>query len=74
MTHIVSLPSKKKLREQLAAGESIYAADPAVINPDPVLLSPDSSRPVGFSIIATNHPRRSWFAKITRTRSGWRVE
>jgi len=28
---------------------------------------------VGQSEVVTNHPKRSWFAKIERTATGWRV-
>ena len=76
MTMIISgFASKKTLKEAAANGQDFFIEDPA--------LMPEwrkygarfkaSSLPIGAVIVATNHPKRSWFAEIRMTPSGIKV-
>lgn len=74
MTWIVhGAKTKKELREKLmsCAALGIAFEDPAFMAPQWI----EAHRaPIGFKCVATNHPKRSWFAAIERTANGWRVE
>lgn len=73
MTCIVyGAKTKKGLKESLdLGGVAIQIEDPSIFKPR-YFTAADMA--VGQSEVVTNHPKRSWFAKITRTASGWRVE
>ena len=72
MTHIVDplIKTKKQLREEIKNGYAarIYMHDPAIVNPDSGTIPGLVDR--HGSIFCTNHPKRSWFAEITRDRNG----
>lgn len=77
MTHIVSpskFPTKKSLREAVKAGTRVYVTDPAIIGAingelrEVLALCEQRGDKHGFTV--TNHPKRSWFAQITRNAKG----
>jgi hypothetical protein len=71
MTCIVELPSKKALRERIAtAPERVYITDPSIFKPRYFTAS---EMTIGQREVVTNHPKRSWFAQITRTATGFKV-
>ena len=75
MTMIVQVATKKELKSQLLAGEAVRIEDPALM---PAWRKYGESflateLPVGAVICVTNHPKRSWFAEITRTADGFKV-
>lgn len=63
MTCIVSFRTKKSLKEAVRSGIPVIIRDPSIFNPRsfPILDLKE-----GETVIVTNHPRRSWFAQITR--------
>lgn len=66
MTCIVNaqrFPTKKSLKEALAAGQSVVIQDPSIFNPRTIR---NEDMQDGESIIVTNHPKRSWFGCIKR--------
>lgn len=67
MTAIVSKISKKELKESVMKGENFYIEDPAIINANSFFLL---DMPVGTKVFVTNHPKRSYFAKIERNLNG----
>ena len=69
MTHICSqFKTKKALKEAVKAGERVYLADPAIINPSSGYIEDIlKDQP---EITCTNHPKRSWFARIYRGKKG----
>ena len=75
MTHIVDpqkYPTKKALKEAvLSKPETVFLSDPSPFTNDS--KHADSIRE-GESLVCTNHPKRSWFAKITRRNGKLRVE
>jgi len=73
MPHIVRpfLRYKKDLREALQSDKPLIFADPSLFNPQSYTTK---SMPIGTSIIVTNHPKRSWFARVERTEKGWKVD
>jgi hypothetical protein len=75
MTCIVTgFPTKKALREALAAGRTAYITNPSVFPPSRFEHEGwTDSIPLGKTVIVTNHPKRSWFAQITRTEKGLKV-
>lgn len=64
MTCIVKdFKTKKALKEHVQAGHDFTVEDPSLFNPyygDAKTLL----RRKGSSIVVTNHPKRSWFAKV----------
>jgi len=74
MTHTVNpgqFKTKKILRDTLAAGRAVFFEDPAIANPRPKY---STEMQMGESLTVTNHPKRSWYARITRTAAGIKVE
>ena len=80
MTHIVSLnglegsEAKKKdltrlLQEQPNA---VYFDDPSIFTG--AWSGWADQMKIGQSLICTNYPRGSWFARVTRTTDGYKVE
>lgn len=70
MVCIVNYASKRELKEAVASG--IGAIEDRSINfayHGPIEKHPGLRHP-GNTIYATNHPKRSWFAQIRRTKSG----
>ena len=70
MTHIVDpkrFPSKKSLRTAMEAGEGVLFSDPSIFEPRSYY---SLEMPVGTTITCTNHPKRSWFASVTRKDDG----
>jgi hypothetical protein len=65
-----SIKYKKNLLPDLQSGEKLFFADPSIINPKSFYSQ--TMRP-GESFICTNHPKKSWFAKVERTEDGWKV-
>ena len=74
MTHIVppTIKTKKELKEEIKAGRRLYFQDPSLFNPQSWEVNSTSnlSLPKGSTIYCTNHPKRSWFAQITRKQDG----
>jgi len=73
MTCIVSptvFPSKKALKEHLAAGANVNIYDPTIFN-ERRFTARDMA--VGEVVVVTNHPKRSWYAQIKRTEDGFKV-
>lgn len=72
MTHIVNIdkyPTKKSFKQAIAEGKVVRVIDPAIINPvggsvDYVLRTLEQRGEDGF--VVTNHPKRTWFAHVTR--------
>ena len=74
MTCIINgnFPSKKSVRLWVQQDpESVLIRDPAIVNPrsNGSWFSANSLR-AGESVLVTNHPKRTWFAKIGRKASG----
>ena len=68
MTMIIEgYASKKALREAVAAGTEVTVYDPSLMEDWRKYgeYFKISSLPEGASIVATNHPKRSWFAEIS---------
>lgn len=80
MTHIVAgFTTKKFLKETLARRVRVIFEDPSVHNPKEVFVEWNGPHLVtnlteGETIFCTNHPKRSWFAKITRKGNILKVE
>ena len=72
---ILHAPAKIKtvdhLKQALTGNQKLYFSDPSVIKRQSIL---SINMKVGDSIICTNHPKRSWFAKITKDNEGWIIE
>ena len=66
--HIVPfIKTKAEFKRRLQHGESLFLRDPslfAVASVTTHQLDP------GRSVLVTNHPKRSWFAKVKRTHNG----
>lgn len=63
MTCIVSFVTRKQLKEAINNNHDFFIEDPAWINPQSCMAS---KLPEGKTVVVTNHPKRSWFAKITK--------
>jgi hypothetical protein len=71
MTCIVQLPTKKALKERLTTNPArVYIDDPSIFNPRG--FSAEEMK-IGQREVVTNHPKRSWFAQIERTATGFKV-
>lgn len=71
MTCIVKFPTKKALRDAIAEGKTnFWIEDPSIF--DPRVFTPTEMQ-IGESVVVTNHLKRSWFAKIARTKNGYKV-
>lgn len=57
-------PTKKSLRQALLAKEVVSFRDPSIVATR-TFTSEDMR--VGEQIVVTNHPKRSWFAEVTKT-------
>jgi hypothetical protein len=79
MTHIASHKTKKAFKEAVtlsqerdetgqAKGRPVYLDDPSIFNP--VSGSVFEIMQKVHHITVTNHPKRSWFASITRKADG----
>lgn len=75
MTCIVQgFKTKKALREHLAAGGDTFISNPSFFPPNRFEYDGMACRlPIGQVVIVTNHPKRSWFAQIERTETGFKV-
>ncbi len=73
MTHITSAKTKKDLKVKAASYNedglfaNTYFSDPSVFDPQSYTFH---TLPVGKSITVTNHPKRTWFASISKLPSG----
>lgn len=70
MTCIVNpeqFPSKLSLRRAIAAREPIEIEDPSVFKPRKFLVADMTP---GQVEVVTNHPKRSWFAELTKLADG----
>lgn len=68
MTCIIDarLKTKKQLREALhnpEARKRFFITDPSIVNPRHFSID---DMPIGEDLVVTNHPKRSWFAQISR--------
>lgn len=70
MTHIVpaDIKTKRALRDAINRGANVWLFDPAIVNP----MSGDYRTILAArgEVVCTNHPKRSWFARITTNTSG----
>lgn len=78
MTMQVNCPSKKKLKELLTSAPlSVTFYDPSFI-PEWRAFGKAyftlADVPPGATFVCTNHPKRSWFAEVTRTKEGAKVK
>ena len=65
MTHIVEgFKTKKALKEAVAAGANPYISNPAYGMFPGQWQGFLKELPTGTGVMATNHPKRSWFASI----------
>jgi hypothetical protein len=68
MSHIVSparYPSKKAFKEAVTANpEAVYVDDPSLFDPCSGSVAHILERHGSFTV--TNHPKRSWYAAVTR--------
>jgi len=71
MTHIASYPSKKHFKEAALAGKA-YVDDPSMFSP--VSGRIDQVLDQKGEITVTNHPKRSWFARVYRKDGQIKVE
>lgn len=72
MTHIVKgALTKKGLKDKLeSAPDQVYFEDPSEgINPDAWSGTAAQMSP-GQSLTCTNHPKRTWFAGVTKRQNG----
>lgn len=76
MTHIVEahVKTKKQLREMLTSTpERVVFHDPSSrISGEPAIVEAHLM-PVGKTLYCTNHPKRSWFARVTKTHAGFKI-
>lgn len=73
MTCIVDMPSKKALREHLRQNGDVMIEDPSIMAPFSGYLSVYLAN--HGEAIVTNHPKRSWFARIRLRKDGsYRVD
>jgi len=63
MTCIVKVKSKKQLVDDIKEGKNIIIEDPSIFNPRSFWSNNISE---GEKIVVTNHPKRSFFAIITK--------
>lgn len=63
MTCITTIETKKKLKEAINAGIPVYIDDPSIMNPRSFAASEIKE---GQTVTVTNHPKRNYFASITR--------
>jgi hypothetical protein len=59
----VLYPTKKSLRLALLSGREVWANDPSYFTPRDFCLQ---HIPEGRVEFVTNHPKRSWFAQVSR--------
>jgi hypothetical protein len=72
MTCIVQFPTKKAFKERVMSDPGrVYIEDPSIFQPR-YFHAVDMA--VWQREVVTNHPKRSWFAQITRTATGFKVE
>ncbi len=77
MTHIVT-GTKKELKQNLRTPTGngvpqvdVYFNDPSVF--EGTWSGWASQMSIGQSLTCTNHPKRSWFAVVERTKDGFKV-
>jgi len=63
MTCIVSCETKKELKQAISEDRDLSIEDPSIMNPRCFSLSEIQE---GEKVYVTNHPKRSWFAQISR--------
>lgn len=63
MTCIVAHKTKKSLKEEIRKGVSVIIQDPSIMSSRSFQVSDIQE---GETVFVTNHPQRTWFAKITR--------
>ncbi len=73
MTHIVELKykTKKAFKEGVKMGDNPFLSDPSIINPHSGYLNELLGELE--DIYVTNHPKRSWFARIRRSKKTGRI-
>ena len=72
MTHISSYPTKKAFKEAVARDlRAVYVDDPSIFNPRSGSVA-DVLTAGEFTV--TNHPKRSWFARVYRKAGTVRVD
>ena len=71
MTHISSFKTKKQLKEAVKEGKTVYLQDPSIINP--VSGSLEQILEQKPDITCTNHPKRSWYARIYRNKKTGKI-
>lgn len=78
MTHITSIPTKKAFKEAVLANKTVYLDDPSIFGPVSGTLE-HIFKTLGETIqypyiTVTNHPKRSWFARVERVNGKWVVK
>jgi len=58
--------SKAELQRHVAAGHGFSIIDPSLFSPPYGNLFDANDLPEGAQVVATNHPKRSWFATISK--------
>lgn len=73
MTAIADYPTKKAFREAIAANpRTVRIEDPSIIDPWIGNIADACVRKE--AVYVTNHPKRSWFAKVTVKNGTYKVE
>ena len=71
---ITGVTSKGELKRLATQGEAalanVWIEDPSIFNPRSFGAT---EMAVGQREVVTNHPKRSWFAQIERTATGFKV-
>lgn len=72
MTAITDYPTKKAFREAVAANpRQVLIEDPSIVDPWKGNIEDALTRK--GDVFVTNHPKRSWFAHVTRTNGAIKV-
>lgn len=66
--HIIPfISTKKEFKRRALRGESLFLRDPSLFNAASVTTTQLDR---GRSVLVTNHPKRTWFAKVKRSING----
>lgn len=75
MTHIANIhkyPTKKAFKDAIRANpDNVFVDDPSFVNPVSGSVQFVAEKLGSFTV--TNHPKRSWFAKVSKTSKGVQV-
>lgn len=73
MTHIIDsrIKTKKAFKEAVKTGEKVYLDDLSIFNPISGFLEDVMAE--REEITVTNHPKRSWFARVRKSKRTGRI-